>query len=179
MTCTQSRYPERQVDGLATATFKDTSYDGTLIWEIRDFSHHLTYYRATDTYIDSPPFYTSRHGYKLRARLYPNNPQSGVGANLHMGIYIYAVKGENDELLDWPFQDSITFKLIDQTGESHESKTLPSVVINREYADNVGKSKKEGILKFIRHDKLRNTATNRYIKDNTMIIHVLVGMNEL
>uniref|UniRef100_H2XQ78 TNF receptor-associated factor 3-like n=1 Tax=Ciona intestinalis TaxID=7719 RepID=H2XQ78_CIOIN len=90
-----------------------TSYSGSLIWKIRDFSRRkreAVSGRALSLY--SQPFYTSRYGYKMCARVYLNG--DGMGKGTHMSLFFVVMKGEYDALLTWPFRQKVTLMLLDQ-----------------------------------------------------------------
>ena len=62
--------------------------------------------------LHSSPFYTSPHGYRLRASLFPTGNGSGDGT--HLSVYMRLVPGDYDPLLDWPFRSTVTVCLLDQ-----------------------------------------------------------------
>ena len=57
----------------------------------------------------SQPFYTSRFGYKMCARVYLNG--DGIGRGTHMSLYFVVMRGEYDALLAWPFQHKVRYLL--------------------------------------------------------------------
>ena len=91
------------------------NYDGSMIWKIPQFSQ-----RKTDaengkyTSIFSLPFYSSRYGYKMCLRLYIMG--DGIGKGTHLSLFFVVMKGEFDNILQWPFTHKVTFKLINQAG---------------------------------------------------------------
>ncbi|CAB3996607.1 TNF receptor-associated factor 3 [Paramuricea clavata] len=93
-----------------------TSYDGTFLWKIDDFGRRLqdaVAGRCLSIY--SPDFYVGQFGYKVCARVYLNG--SGMGKGTHLSIFLVVMHGENDDLLPWPFQQEVSFKFVDQTGD--------------------------------------------------------------
>ena len=93
------------------------SYDGQLLWKIKDYmrrkqdakqSHILSLY--------SQPFYTSRHGYRMCARVYLNG--DGMGSGTHLSLFFVVMRGEYDALLPWPFRAKVTLMLLDQAGKT-------------------------------------------------------------
>ena len=84
-----------------------TSYDGILSWKIDEFQRR--FHEAVDgktLSIYSPPFYTARYGYKLCARASLNGRE--------MALFLIVMRGEHDGSLEWPFQETITIKLLDE-----------------------------------------------------------------
>ncbi|KAL5491284.1 hypothetical protein EMCRGX_G016542 [Ephydatia muelleri] len=61
----------------------------------------------------SIPFYTSRHGYKMCARVYLNG--DGMGKGTHLSFYFVVMKGPLDALLPWPFNQKVSLTIINQT----------------------------------------------------------------
>ena len=62
----------------------------------------------------SQPFFTGTAGYKMCARVYLNG--DGLGMNTHMSLFFAVMKGNYDELQQWPFAKKVTLSLLDQCG---------------------------------------------------------------
>ena len=95
-----------------------TSHDGVLLWKIDNFSkrkNDAISGRQTSFY--SPCFYTSRHGYKMCARIYLNG--DGMGKNTHISVFFTLLRGQFDALLRWPFRQKVTIMLLDQDNVEH------------------------------------------------------------
>ena len=94
---------------------KNSNHDGSMIWKIPQFSQ-----RKADaengkyTSIFSPPFYSGRYGYKMCIRLYIMG--DGIGKGTHFSLFFVVMRGEFDNILQWPFTHKVTFKLINQAG---------------------------------------------------------------
>ena len=58
----------------------------------------------------SPPFYSKRHGYKLQLLVDANGAGNGKGT--HISVYVHLMKGENDSVLKWPFDNEFIIKLL-------------------------------------------------------------------
>lgn len=50
-------------------------------------------------------FYTSRYGYKMCLRIYLNG--DGTGRGTHLSLFFVVMKGPNDALLRWPFNQKV------------------------------------------------------------------------
>lgn len=50
-------------------------------------------------------FYTSRYGYKMCLRVYLNG--DGTGRGTHLSLFFVVMKGPNDALLRWPFNQKV------------------------------------------------------------------------
>ena len=71
-------------------------------------------YQGSDLFVDSVPFYTHHHGYKLKLRiLYYPSPHNDIGASL------YLMKGEYDRQLIWPLEVKVRLELLNQAGDHH------------------------------------------------------------
>ena len=99
------------------------TYDGVLLWKIDDFERRRK--EAVDGVtmsLYSIPFYTSRHGYKIRARVYLNG--DGMGKGTHLSLFFVVMKGPFDALLSWPFKQKVTLSIINQAGKKHVTDTF-------------------------------------------------------
>ena len=83
---------------------------GHLIWKIEPYSQH----KAAATSMLSAPFYSGRYGYKMCLRLYIMG--DGIGKGTHLSLFFVVMRGEFDNILQWPFTHKVTFKLINQAG---------------------------------------------------------------
>ncbi|XP_056021759.1 TNF receptor-associated factor 3-like isoform X2 [Ostrea edulis] len=89
------------------------SYNGVLMWKIRDYLRRKEDARTGKTIsLYSQPFYTGRFGYKMCARVYLNG--DGVGKGTHLSLFFVVQRGEYDALLPWPFKQKVTLMLLDQ-----------------------------------------------------------------
>ncbi|MEQ2197223.1 hypothetical protein XENOCAPTIV_025934, partial [Xenoophorus captivus] len=102
------REKNRQMEQkLATMQVLETaSYNGTLIWKIRDYKRRKQEAVAGKTLsLYSQPFYTGYFGYKMCARVYLNG--DGMGKGTHLSLFFVVMKGEYDALLPWPFKQKV------------------------------------------------------------------------
>ena len=94
---------------------ENSSCDGSLTWKIPQFSQ-----RKADaengqcTSIFSLPFYSGRYGYKMCLCLYIMG--DGIGKGTHLSLFFVVMRGEFDNILQWPFTHKVIFKLINQAG---------------------------------------------------------------
>ncbi|XP_078383028.1 TNF receptor-associated factor 2-like isoform X2 [Oculina patagonica] len=94
------------------------SFDGVLLWKISDVAAKIyDSFNEPEKSFYSPPFYTSRHGYKMRARIYLNG--DGMGKGTHISLFFVIMRGEYDALLRWPFRQKVTFMMLDQNNVEH------------------------------------------------------------
>ena len=87
--------------------------NGVLIWKIPDIRRRFrdaVDHRTIRLY--SPPFYTSPHGYRMCIRTYLNG--DGIGKGTHISLFFVIMRSEQDNLLTWPFKQSVHFTLVNQ-----------------------------------------------------------------
>jgi TNF receptor-associated factor 2 len=157
------------------------SFDGTLLWKISNISERMQEAKSgQQTSFYSPPFYTSKNGYKMCARIYLNG--DGSGLNTHLSIFFVLLRGENDALLRWPFRQRVTFVLIDQTTSERKQNVLDafrpdqsSSSFRRPVSDmNIA----SGLPLFCPHSKLM-AHDREYIKEDTIFIKIIVETKDL
>ena len=73
------------------------SREMSMVHKFTSFNQH----KSLRDKIYSPAFYTSPKGYKMCISMYANG--NGDGVNTHVSVYVYLMKGENDECLPWLF----------------------------------------------------------------------------
>ncbi|KAK7104049.1 TNF receptor-associated factor 3-like [Littorina saxatilis] len=153
------------------------SYDGTLVWKIRDYERRkrdAVNGRTLSLY--SQPFYTGRFGYKMCARVYLNG--DGMGKTTHMSLFFVIMRGEYDALLNWPFRQKVTLTLLDQSAEKrhltdHFQPDPNSSSFQRPTSEmNVA----SGCPLFVSHAVVDNPS-NGYLRDDTIFIRIVVDLN--
>ena len=60
----------------------------------------------------SDPFYTHNNGYKMCLRV--DAAGHGDGTGTHLSVYMYLMKGPNDDELTWPLREVFEIKLLNQ-----------------------------------------------------------------
>nr|XP_046269875.1 TNF receptor-associated factor 3 [Scatophagus argus]XP_046269876.1 TNF receptor-associated factor 3 [Scatophagus argus]XP_046269877.1 TNF receptor-associated factor 3 [Scatophagus argus]XP_046269878.1 TNF receptor-associated factor 3 [Scatophagus argus] len=153
------------------------SYNGTLIWKIRDYKRRKQEAVAAKTLsLYSQPFYTGYFGYKMCARVYLNG--DGMGKGTHLSLFFVVMRGEYDALLPWPFKQKVTLMLMDQ-GPSRKHlgdafKPDPNSSSFRRPAAEMNIA--SGCPLFVSQSILE---TGSYIKDDTIFIKVTVDTSDL
>ncbi|NXW47790.1 TRAF2 factor, partial [Nyctiprogne leucopyga] len=99
-------------------TMEASTYDGIFIWKITEFARkRQEAITGRSPAIFSPAFYTSKYGYKMCLRVYLNG--DGTGRGTHLSLFFVVMKGPNDALLRWPFNQKVTLMLLDQSNREH------------------------------------------------------------
>ena len=130
--------------------------------------NRYTYHKNSKDRWFSPPFYDRPGGYKFCLKVHVSGPRS------HVSVFVYLMKGLNDDRLVWPFQGSIEIQLVNQ------KKHNKSVVIefdkkaaSRGRADRaVMEDTKEigwGFSQFVPHRRVEKvTDRSQYITDDCL-----------
>ncbi|XP_076464365.1 TNF receptor-associated factor 3-like [Babylonia areolata] len=150
------------------------SYDGTLIWKIKDYTQRkrdAVNGRTLSLY--SQPFYSHRFGYKFCARVYLNG--DGMGKTTHLSLFFVIMRGENDALMRWPFRQKVTLTLLDQSPEKrHLSDSfIPDTVSSSFQRPTSEMNVATGCPLFVSHTVLENES-NGFLKQDTIFIRILV-----
>eukprot|EP00117_Sycon_ciliatum_P029607 scpid71642/ scgid3562/ TNF receptor-associated factor 3; CAP-1; CD40 receptor-associated factor 1; CD40-binding protein; LMP1-associated protein 1 len=149
-----------------------SSYDGTLIWRINNFSDLLSNAKNEKrTSLYSPPFYTGRYGYKLCTRMYPNG--DGLGLGTHISLFIVVMRGDFDAVLDWPFNKIVHLTILDQAAaRRHVSEAfLPDLRSGSFQRPTSEMNIASGCPCFISHEFLFNERS-QYLQDDTIFFKV-------
>ena len=109
----QTKSSENEDRDFRLSLMENSNYDGTMVWKIPQFSQRMEDAR-TGKYTSIFSLPSSRYGYKMCLRLYILG--DGIGKGTHMSLFFVVMKGEFDNILQWPFTHKVTFKLINQCG---------------------------------------------------------------
>ena len=154
------------------------TYHGILIWKIDDFERRRK--EAVDGVtmsLYSSPFYTSRHGYKMCARIYLNG--DGLGKNTHFSFFFVIMRGPYDPLLPWPFRQKVTLTLLNQTGKKHITDRFRPDPHSSSFQRPGNKREMNiasGCPMFIRIEHL---LSGGFVKDDAAYIRIVVDTSDL
>ncbi len=150
--------------------------------KLSPFTFKLSNYQKhknDNTIFHSPPFYTSYLGYKMYLLVHSNGSGESVGS--HISLFAHLMKGDNDDILSWPFTGTVIVELLNQLKDKYHYKTTTTFpanvaaswrIMNDERADGIG----WGCLRFISHTALDyNVKTKtQYLKDDSLVFRVSV-----
>ena len=130
----------------------------------------------------SPGFYTHTCGYKMCLCVYVNG--HGVGKGTHVSVYLYLMKGENDDALTWPIRYKSTVTLLNQLKDDHHftitvnSKHEDSNRANMRVLSNEKATLGWGRPTFIVQPKLdlQEVKKSQYLKDDSLYFRVQVDL---
>ena len=127
----------------------------------------------------SDPVHSHFGGYKMCLSVYAKGRSTGTGT--HVSVYVYLMRGDNDDNLKWPFKGTITVNLLNQLQDGqHHTKELwsqYSCVSERVSGRVTGRERAcigHGQPCFISHQELRYRASSncQYLKDDTLFFRV-------
>ncbi|XP_054827953.1 TNF receptor-associated factor 3 isoform X4 [Eublepharis macularius] len=153
------------------------SYNGILIWKIRDYKRRKQEAVMGKTLsLYSQPFYTGYFGYKMCARVYLNG--DGMGKGTHLSLFFVIMRGEYDALLPWPFKQKVTLMLMDQgPSRRHLGDAFKPDPNSSSFKKPTGEMNiASGCPVFVAQTVLEN---GTYIKDDTIFIKVIVDTSDL
>ncbi|XP_055027783.2 TNF receptor-associated factor 3 isoform X2 [Misgurnus anguillicaudatus] len=162
---------------LKLQVLETASFNGTLIWKIRDYKRRKQEAVASKTLsLYSQPFYTGYFGYKMCARVYLNG--DGMGKGTHLSLFFVVMRGEYDPLLPWPFKQKVTLMLMDQgPARKHLSDAFKPDPNSSSFRRPTGEMNiASGCPLFVAQTVLEN---GTYIKDDTIYIKVNVDTSDL
>ena len=127
----------------------------------------------------SSGFYTHNGGYKMCLNVDANGDSNGEGT--HVSVYLYLMKGENDDTLTWPIRFKCTIILLNQLkDEGHYCRTINCITDEAdEYNSRVLRGERGGewgYPRFIPHDQLGLEEDDecQYLKDDSLYFRVQV-----
>ena len=164
--------------GLRLQLLERATYNGILIWKIDEFERRRK--EAVDGVtmsLYSSPFYTSRHGYRMCARIYLNG--DGLGKNTHFSFFFVIMRGPYDPLLPWPFRQKVTLTLLNQTGKKHVTDHFRPDPHSSSFQRPGNKREMNiasGCPMFIRIEHL---LSGGFVKDDAAYIRIVVDTSDL
>ena len=152
---------EKRIHHLETQSLKNF-----FIWSLDDIGIKIAKDKKSmkDKDICSSPFYSAPFAYKFFLQIYLN----GIGEHkgTHITLFFHIMKGEYDNLLEWPFSKKVTLTLLDQTEKKdHKSFFIHPLTFNSElFSKPISQSKRFACL------IPQSMAYPGYITDNTLMI---------
>lgn len=153
---------------------ENTTYSGKMLWKIDNYEKRLQQAKIGEvTALHSAPCFTNRYGYKFCARLYLFG--DGMGKGTHISLFFVLMKSEFDNVLQWPFQKQVTFRLIQQ-GRKGTTKEVKESFFADKSSSSFQKPTKEmniaaGCPLFISHKDLKKGG---FIENDSLFIEVAV-----
>ena len=73
-------------------------------------------------------FYTHDMGYRMCLHIYAGGYAYGKGKGTHLSMFLYAMKGINDDNLTWPLQGKFEVKMLNQISDSEHLSVAKTFV---------------------------------------------------
>ncbi|NXS91078.1 TRAF2 factor, partial [Jacana jacana] len=154
-----------------------STYDGVFVWKITEFARkRQDAITGRSPAIFSPAFYTSKYGYKMCLRVYLNG--DGTGRGTHLSLFFVVMKGPNDALLRWPFNQKVTLMLLDQNNREHIIDAFRPDVTSSSFQRPVTEMNiASGCPLFCPVSVME--AKNSYVRDDAIFIKAIVDLTGL
>ncbi|XP_068674252.1 TNF receptor-associated factor 6-like [Montipora foliosa] len=150
--------------------------NGSYIWRIENYRQcRQDAMNGVMTAIQSPAFHTSLYGYKLCMRINLNGVDSGVGRFVALSVHM--MKGDYDNILEWPFTGRIALSILDQRDgvefRQHISETLVAKPNLLAFQRPTAPCNDKGydLVEFAPIEQIREP---QYVKNNTMLVHIQI-----
>ena len=138
--------------------------------------------KSNNDYVYSPPFYSSPGGYKLCIKVHANG--SGSGNGTHLSVYVYLMRGDNDDHLLWPFTGTVEVELLNQLKDGyHHSMSIDFGRSNsgKRVEDGDRAITGHGYRKYFLQSSLDNQAifNRQYLKDDCLYFRMTVNCKSI
>ena len=156
---------------LRLSLIENSNHDGTMIWKIPQFSQRKAdAENGRSTSLFSLPFYSGRYGYKMCLCLYIMG--DGIGKGTHLSLFFVVMRGEFDNILQWPFTHKVTFKLINQAGGRDIVDTFQPDPMSNSFRKPISDTNiSSGCPRFVSHTELERSGL---VVEDTIFIECIV-----
>uniref|UniRef100_A0A7N8YK70 MATH domain-containing protein n=1 Tax=Mastacembelus armatus TaxID=205130 RepID=A0A7N8YK70_9TELE len=134
--------------------------------------------------LSSVPFHTGRCGYKMAIKAYLNG--DGEGRGTHLSLYVVLMPGDFDPLLPWPFKQTVSLSVLDQSGAgNHRSLSFKPDPTSKSFQQPSTESVSNiavGFSCFLPLNKLETPHNAVYVRDDTLFVKAKVdtaGLDQL
>ena len=124
-------------------------------------------------------FYTHDMGYRMCLCIYAGGYAYGKGKGTHLSMFLYVMKGINDDNLTWSLQGKFEVKMLNQISDSeHLSVTISFDDSNEYHAERVTEGEMADVGWGERYELISNedlhkaTETCQFLKDNCVYFEV-------
>ena len=165
---------ENQISDITARTF-----NGLYIWKIENFSTKRNEaIIGKNPVLHSPAFYSSPYGYKLCIRVNLNGVDTASGT--HISLFVHFLRGDFDDILDWPFTGHISMGILDQNENCQARRPISeSFEANPSFAAfqrpvSSRNHKGFGYMEFVPIELIER---GTYIRNDTLVIRVKIQEN--
>ena len=136
------------------------------IMKIEDVAQRRRY----ETPILSDAVYSYRFGRLMGIRIYPNGVGSGRGT--HVAIFIHLMKSTFDDLLDWPYDGTITVSVLHRRGARGDIRRIIQAKPNLlAFQQPHGTICRTG-YGYERFAQIQEFFAPRYVKDDELLVKI-------
>ncbi len=134
---------------------------------------HFSEHRVNDEELFTDSFYTSKGGYKVTLRVYPNGYGSGKGT--HVSVFMHLMKGPNDDNLQFPVTGIFIVQVMNWKGDTEHFEEIivfdDSKPVN--YRERVETEEiSEGLgVQFMSHNELMSS-NQQYLHEDKMCFKI-------
>ena len=160
---------------LHCSNMKDQQYL-TSIFKMPSFKEK----KGSNIEFPSDPFYTHPRGYKIVICIDANGYGDNKGT--HVSVWVYLMRGEYDDQLEFPFKGTIKFELLNQLEDKNhhcESYTHDGTQdCSKRVIDGERSSEVQGVQDFISHEDLGHNAIKncQYLQDDCLVFRISVDV---
>ena len=154
--------------------------NGVFYWRLRGYSDMVREAERGETSVrHSKGFYTEFYGYKLCLRVNINVSESSHSS--HVSLFVHFLKGEFDDILEWPFNGKITITIMDQNNDCSKRKPISETLLSKPdlaafHRPRTHRNHKGfGYMEFAPVAMLDN---GTFIKDDILLIRVVVEVKK-
>ena len=118
-------------------------------------------------------WFTRLHrGYKLRLCVTIDDVLL-AGNGTHISVWVFLMRGEYDDSLEWPFSADITIKLVNWRKSQDGREVVTSTIAHDRLLASESKHLSPGIFKFIAYNEVESTTGFRqYLKNECLMFRV-------
>ena len=126
------------------------------------------------------PSYTDPRGYKIVISIDANGYDKHKGT--HISVWVYLMRGEYDDQLEFPFKATTKFELLNQLEDkNHHCKSYThdgTQDCSKRVIDQEMSSEAQGVRAFIPHGDLGHNVTKncQYLKDDCLVFRISVDV---
>ena len=139
---------------------------------------HFSQHKKDDDRWFSQPFYSSPEGYKLSLCVVANGYDDGKGT--HISVFVFLMEGENDHQLQWPFEHSVTYGILNwKRDENYVINAIPFKDVPAQSKSRVTSGETAsvgfGTPQFLSHALLYHTKDEhvQYLHEDCLCLRVL------
>ncbi len=142
----------------------------------------FTQKKEKDIVFSSDPVYTNPNGYKMVFCVDANG--YGKYEGTHVSVWVFLMRGDYDDQLEFPFKGTVTFELLNQLEDNnHHSASytfMGTEASSKRVIDGEKSTSASGVIAYMSHKNLGHKTTEhcqcQYLKDDCLVFRVSVNV---